>query len=170
MLIPLVGMADIYLHEGETFAWSFEPTDFVYERDRESPAFSMYTAWSLDLEFVFDPEIFKFITPIFKVSTFEDSIAESSITEAIYTNAFGVAAVHNSAHIMWEDRQGIIQIEAIQGPFIITNLEATTITNNEYHTAAIPEPNSVALIALGTGLLYLRRKRFSNNRAIDAHD
>lgn len=159
--VPLIGNADLYLNEGETFTWSFEQSDFAYNRDRESPAFSMYTAWSIDLEPVFDPQIFKFITPIFKVSTYENNVTESSITEAIYTNTFGLAAVHSSSNIMWEDRQGVFQIEVIQGPFIVKALDVTTITNNEYHIASIPEPNSVALLLVGSGIFYLRRKKYS---------
>ena len=61
---------------------------------------------------------------------------------------------------------GVFRIEVLSGTIELETFRATTIIGGQFYeqTYAIPEPNSVALLLLGSGIFYLRRKTFSNQR------
>lgn len=50
----------------------------------------------------------------------------------------------------------------VQSSLELVKGEYVTYWSDSTSFEVIPEPNSVALLLLGTGILYLRRKRFSN--------
>ena len=71
------------------------------------------------------------------------------------------AYLDSTTNLKWADKQGVIKIDAINGSIEISEFKAITISDGEYFTASIPEPNSVALIFTGAGIFYLRRKKVS---------
>jgi hypothetical protein len=103
-------------------------------------------------------------------SVFENSTDEQPIRSDIIhgSGTSGVGYLTNLvSSVPWVDKQGIFRIEMLTGSVELNSLTAATFPLEGGHceqTYAIPEPNSVALLFLGTGIIYLRRKRFSNQR------
>lgn len=63
---------------------------------------------------------------------------------------------------MWQDKQGAFRIEVISGSVALASFTARVVIDGEQYGQiyAVPEPSSIALLFLGGGALYLRRKRF----------
>ena len=161
-LLSLTGSvhASLILNEGESFTWSFEPQNFSFDSPWTEP--DLYEEWFVSIDNISTDEIFS-------ISVYENNLLELPFSSKSYTNSGSIGYFVSSRAVSfldpkWTDKQGIIKIEAIRGTVGVFRADAHTILNNEYLTASIPEPNSVALLLLGAGSLYLRRKRFSNHR------
>ncbi len=62
----------------------------------------------------------------------------------------------------WQDLEGSIKIEVTRGSIELESFTVITqIGNHNYYkqTYAVPEPNSVALLFVGFGVFYLRKKK-----------
>jgi len=166
IILPLIGNADIILNEGESFVFSFGTNDFVYQYDLPEltapPEWSIYFLGPISTE------------TIFTASLYQDSLTENPFHSRTITNGpspvigyvmfepFDVSYNPSGLIEKWDDAQGLIKLELHQGSAQITEIYAGTIIDNKYYTASIPEPNSVALILVGGGLFYLRKKKNSH--------
>lgn len=150
----------ITIHEGEIFSWSFNAEDFSDTEvlAEENQLFAQCYARIDNMQ----------SNELLNISYYENDILETPFRETTVTfsgspsEQFVEIELTSNPNVAWADRQGIIVFEALIGDMEISNYSATTIVDGNFHTASIPEPNSVALLMLGAGTLYLRRKRNSN--------
>ena len=110
-----------------------------------------------------------------RFTAYEDFIGEEIIQSTIWTNRFntqpniflvGTGFQTDVTNAPWQDLAGGFRVEVISGTVELDYFKASTVIGSQHYeqTYIIPEPNSVALLLLGTGVLYLRRKRSSNKR------
>jgi hypothetical protein len=52
-----------------------------------------------------------------------------------------------------------MKLEALDASVNIESMAVATVIDDKYYTAAIPEPNSVVLLLIGSGVFYLRKKK-----------
>lgn len=101
-------------------------------------------------------------------SVFEDNTGQAAIRSTTIgggtVGGFGYSTPVATAP--WQDLQGVFRIEVITGAIELDSFKAATVFEGQYYeqTYAIPEPNSAALLLLGAGVFYLRRKRISKKR------
>jgi len=157
-----VAQASLIINEGESFTWNFDSEDFIFDRIDSEPLHHFYSYWTLSIGNINSDEIIS-------VTLYEDSLSETPFYQSFTTNSgllgVGYQGARNTSDMKWSDKQGIIKIDAIKGSIGFESASATTIIGGEYFTASIPEPNSVALLVIGGGVMYhLRRKRFPTRK------
>ncbi|WP_372808810.1 PEP-CTERM sorting domain-containing protein [Pontiella sp.] len=105
------------------------------------------------------------ILSLFENNEAEPVIRSSSFSATRHSFSGGGLYLGDLSYIPWQDKQGILRIDVLSGTVEIDSFKTATVIDNQYYeqTYAIPEPNSVGLIIIGTGILYLRRKRFSKS-------
>ncbi|QBG47670.1 PEP-CTERM sorting domain-containing protein [Verrucomicrobia bacterium S94] len=173
--LPIIGIADlsfptpplidpIPLHQGESYTFSFKPTDFSFNRDYDTTSdLPINVEWSFGA-YQHSQET------IYDISLYSDS--PDLIPTKIITVTNSMTAISGRLFLfqknpntgepieIWDDMEGSIKFEVKQGSFQLTQADASTIIDGQIYTAAIPEPSSVALLIIGGGAMYMRRKRF----------
>lgn len=166
-ILPMSGNADVVLNPGESFVFSFTLDDFEYQYDLpqndQTPAQFGYQI--------------KTISPVAVIpvthSLHEGSISSPPFEEETWGhNNFPADSgstlewvgfhmdIETGRTEYWPSASGSIKITAVDTPFAVSLIYAGTVIDNKYYTASIPEPNSIALLIVGSGLFYLRKKTF----------
>ena len=106
-------------------------------------------------------------------SVFEDNTSQPALQSGTFDGTTippamitGGGYLTSVALAPWQDLQGIFKVEVISGTIELSSFDASTVIGGQYYeqSYAVPEPNSVALLFTGVGVLYLRRKRISNQK------
>ncbi len=110
-------------------------------------------------------------------SVFENSTAEPVLRSGLFNGSSsgftgGGFFLGDLPSVPWQDKQGVLRIEVVTGTVELDSFSVETLigVQNYEQTYAIPEPNSVALFFIGTGIIYLRRKRFPNRLGLTRHN
>jgi hypothetical protein len=170
LLAPCIVDASLVLTQGQSFEFEFNSIE-------ETAPFSVdlafaYAGFSLGINKLTDGESVIF-------SVYEDSTSQPAIRSETFDGISvitlgpqleisggmgGRGFLTSVALAPWHDLQGVFKVEVVSGTIELSSFHASTVIGGNYYkqTYAVPEPNSVALVFLGTGVLYLRRKRFSN--------
>lgn len=161
--LPIVGSADIVLNQGDNFTFSFNPTDFAYSRDYDTTSeLPINVEWSFGA-YQHAPDT------IYEISLFSDSLDLTpqriiTVTNSLTSMSGRLFVFEESPGTeepieIWDDMEGVIKFEVMQGSFHLTQAEASAVSNGQIFTAVIPEPSSSVLILVGMGVVYQLRQR-----------
>ena len=175
IICQLTVSADVILNPGESFVFSFDRNDFVYQYDLPPPS----PLWL--------PSQFSYLLTnvvhsgdtIVNFSLHEGSLATAPFLESTMTHRQGlpprdtfILPMYSSnpdtgeRNEFWPSASGAVKIEAVNNPFTIGIVTVGTVIDDKYYIASIPEPNSVVLLLIGSGVFYLRKKkRFPTNHS-----
>jgi len=148
--------------EGQSFVWSFSPSDFSYEgiAPPQDHQFSIYTFWDAKFDNTDSQSSLH-------ISFFEDTPEAPSFDQALVSFVDNDSGFKIGTHLLsnpvWSNMTGSVLFESIEKDTDIRDFRVRAIVGNKSYTASIPEPNSVALLIIGAGALILRRKN-SNQR------
>lgn len=164
IFLPLIGRADIMLNAGESFQFDFIFADFNYQFDMPPPPdpepYPMQFSYTVN----------KVSSPVnLRLSLFRDNMEApfmvttnnffTLITIPPVTRDFVIFALDPDQTKYWPNGVGTMKLEALDASVNIESMAVATVIDDKYYTAAIPEPNSVVLLLIGSGVFYLRKKK-----------
>jgi len=163
VLSPSLVEAGLTLSGGQSFEYEFSS---IFSTTPFSDDPFVFAGFSVSGDILTDGEALIF-------AVFEDSTDQVPIRSGTFEGVSTVPSggglggggfLTSVALAPWQDLQGIFKVEVTSGTIELSSFNAATVIGGDYYeqTYVIPEPNSVSLLLLGTGIFYLRRKRFSN--------
>lgn len=171
-MIPLVSIPDVMLGPGETYVYSFTSLPEVVWASPSLPAYDDYS-FTLALS----GDLYNNPPDNIRIRLFEEPgdaspvhniFGESVPSLSVSPSQIMIAQVSGT---MWYDRDGRVEVEVLAGSINIHHLSIELgegqLSFSSY-IEAIPEPGSVALMLVGSGLLcgYRRHRSKRNEKAI----
>ncbi|MCF7864437.1 MAG: PEP-CTERM sorting domain-containing protein [Kiritimatiellales bacterium] len=163
---PCISIAGLVLSSGQSFEYEFHS---IYSTTPFSDDPFAYARFNLGSDSLSEGDSMVF--SVFEDNTNQPAIRSETITYLpdLLPWPIGSGEFETSvAEAPWQDHQGIFRIEVISGTIELDSFESSTVNGgNYYHQIyVIPEPHSVALLFIGSGLIYLKRKRFPSAWAL----
>ena len=153
----------ILLQAGDSYTYQFASLPFVHFSTAGSPA-ATFDIWSLQTRPLGPADILR-------LEMFEDTPAGAPISSQTFTWASNPSDIGLEVPNAWADRQGSIRLTMLSGSFRLEffDLTATVATRGGFNLygeeiTLVPEPSAVAMLAVGSGLVFGLRHSKSKRR------
>lgn len=173
LIIPCLSLSDIVLTEGETYSFSFTLEELQYQYDTPPnlpltdppPEDIRNVMWGFqqwyDEPHVLLVELYEtsissipFLSRSFAVTSFE-------IPPFPIPAPYEIHTYRDEGHPYSDflgNASGMISFTSLSGNSRIDDITIGAINDDKYYAVSIPEPNSVILVLLGTGALWMRKR------------